>query len=388
MGRPRKPRPQAEESADSSEQPPLVVPGSDDLMDIDNLFADSDEPSFNFLDFLTSTYPTSSDMMLQDFSLAQVKPPPSTTAAATAGAWMMGGMGQHLTDKINFDTTRPEASPPLAQEISMEEVAQFITPDIPDLAPGLSPNSASTPESAKIQTPPDGSQLPLCSCLPTLYLALDSMQRPPAEVGSAIRVARSAAKAAHNAILCPVCSSPPLEDVERGPSIRSFQTLMLVGAVLPSTANQYSRILTMVDDEAALATAERRRLRFSLADYGGFWGNMAASENNCGAAAHLEGSLMEPATWRLTARALLKIDVYGIQASVPGEEFEQVGLRDVVQMMEERAVERHRRIDDLIANGRRAEGHRCGVRTMPGETPTCLRIVEIAKRSLDHLVIP
>ncbi len=169
---------------------------------------------------------------------------------------------------------------------------------------------------------------------------------------------------------------------------------MMLGALLPTIANAYDRILVMVDEECARADRERRHIAFTLGDYGGMWGRMGDYESMCGETMGLNGNALEPSLWRRTARALLRIDVYGINPS--GEEarlgpcgaFVQVGLKDIILLLEDRSKFRHDSMDAAIAAGLIDNPELYGHALLPpGQKHTCQQVLEIAKRSIDHLVI-
>ncbi|KAF3066561.1 putative c6 finger domain-containing protein [Daldinia childiae] len=233
----------------------------------------------------------------------------------------------------------------------------------------------------------------LCSYA-ALYLSLDSMQKQPEGVEESIRHARKATRTAYDAVYCPVCSfrlEPP--DHNSGPDImRSFQNLMLLAALVPSIVHAYQRILQAVDEEASRATAERRRLIFRLRGFGGIlWGYGSGEEENmCMAAGSLDCREMEPAMWRLTVRALLKADVYGL-SDVDTTEAEtlpiHIGLKDIVNQMEQKSRARHALMDALIATGN-WQPPDCGIALhTQGEIPTCQKVIAIAKAAIDALVI-
>lgn len=291
----------------------------------------------------------------------------------------------------------------------------------------------------------------VCGCLARLYLALDSLQHLPSEVGPAMSVARNAAHTAHDTVLCPSCSPPHL-DLNTKPPLQAFQNLMILGALLPTIAHTYRRIVAMVDEEAARAAAAKTRLPLSLTAYGGVWGHMARWDNVCAQTSSMDNSMVEPPLWRLVVRAMLKMDVYGIHldredvedkeaadniASVaqaamaatgsdnctPTSETDRAGgsgsgdttkprpeskatgppkasffmvpvhfgLKDIAEMMDERSKMRHKYMDDAYDAGlikTHEEGGECGYsRLPPGEKPQCQKIIEMARREIDKLVI-
>ncbi|CAK7201134.1 hypothetical protein SEUCBS139899_003836 [Sporothrix eucalyptigena] len=281
----------------------------------------------------------------------------------------------------------------------------------------------------------------VCGCLARLYLALDSLQHLPTEVGPAMSVARNAAHTAHDTILCPSCSPPDVTDLHNRPPLQAFQNLMILGALLPSIAHTYRRIVTMVDEEAARASAAKKRLPLSLTEYGGVWGHMARWDNVCAQTSNMDNSIVEPPLWRLVVRAMLKMDVYGIHldredaeddgmssmaqaamsatgaTSTPASQTSQdsntsarpegkatgppkpgffmvpvhFGLKDIADMMEERAKMRHKYMDAAYDAGlirTNEEGGDCGYRKLaPGEKHNCQKVIEMAKQEIDRLVI-
>ncbi|KAK8140233.1 hypothetical protein PG984_000299 [Apiospora sp. TS-2023a] len=278
-----------------------------------------------------------------------------------------------------------------------------------DTPPGSVPNmssgsSASAESSNDNHSPPTmvhvHSNTVACACTANLYLALDSMQRLSNHITEGIRQARVAAKTAYQVVNCPVCnganeqilrSEAALADSMSHSSPRAmqnFQNLMMLGTLVPSIAHAYERILVLVDKEAARAQTERREIPFRMEGYGGS-GKM------------LEHRLMEPTIWRLTVRALLRVDVYGIAEptdipttmprdsinGVEGSEMCHLGLKDLVVLMEERSRARHAVMDPLVQAGK-CGGYSAVLRLhKEGETPTCQRIIALARQAIDNLVI-
>ncbi|KAK3942715.1 hypothetical protein QBC46DRAFT_66340 [Diplogelasinospora grovesii] len=437
MGRPRKrrraelleePATQKEQQAPPQQpelmQPALVVPEFDPTigMDLDMSFLDMDPNSINFLDLLGPDFGQSlpdsaAQVQNEPVKMLKVGPPLPIDEVNSGALW---AMGNHPND-IDFDPP-PLAQPPpsQSQEISLEEVAQLMEfssqSSEMDKVPSLSPQSTNSHShshshspSAHATTPPATVPTPpACGCLAALYLALDSLQNLPTDVAPAMKVARTAAKNAHDAILCPVCSKCPLDFAHRV-SVAPFQTQMMLGALLPSLSNAYMRIVDMVDAEAKKADAERRKIVFTLEDYGGIWGMLLEADEECGATANIDGAVLEPTMWRLTVRALLKVDVYGINDKTRSDQFSpsfapapaegaggggdfmclsQPGLKDIITMLEERQRTRHQKLDEAVAAGLI---QRPVIDYMPlssGDRPTCMRIIDIAKRSMNDLIIP
>ncbi|KAF3764841.1 hypothetical protein M406DRAFT_258882 [Cryphonectria parasitica EP155] len=323
--------------------------------------------------------------------LEESRPPPADLSAQRA-MWDFD---------ISFDPHYPP--PPSAGGNSTSVPSSIDTPSLssqgatpPEPHP-IDPALSSTYASTAATLPPSSDhslQPPTCSCLANLYLALDSVSRLPTEIMPALRVARSAARAAHDTIQCQVCS-PPLEKAMVAP-LSTFQNMMIVGALIPSIADAYHRILTMVDAETTRAIATHTDLRFSLAEHGGMWA--AFHETGCATADLYENQVMSPATWRLTVRALLKIDVYGVECknTKPGGfEYRQMGLRDLVSQMDEKSIRRHADIDAMVEAGLAPPTGLCGrpahysvPRDGGGQEPQCRKIIAIARHAVEGLVIP
>jgi hypothetical protein len=171
---------------------------------------------------------------------------------------------------------------------------------------------------------------------------------------------------------------------------------MMLGALLPSLAHAYTRILTMVDDAAFKADRDRRKMAFELDSYGGLWGAIADDFTSSAAKEKITAAPLEPSLWRLTVRAMLKIDVYGLHQiendPMPAASCVNVmnggypGLKDIITLVEERSHKRHQELDMALAAGLIQKPDNCDYDI--GGEPPCMRIINIAKKSLDELVIP
>lgn len=216
---------------------------------------------------------------------------------------------------------------------------------------------------------------PPCSCLATMYLAMSSLQEFPNEVETALTTVRSAATTAQSSIRCPKCGNCTVTMMI--PPIESFQNTMLLGTILPIIANGYKRLLVMVDEETERSKALGIKKVFRISAYGGLCG----PDTLCGAAQHLDESVMEPDDWRAAVRGLLRVDVYGMDGITPG-------LRGIISEMEQRQRRRHKEMHQLHQPNGFADQD-VGQRTCLGEKDMlCLRILDTAKTSIDTLVIP
>ncbi|KEY71115.1 hypothetical protein S7711_00937 [Stachybotrys chartarum IBT 7711] len=234
-----------------------------------------------------------------------------------------------------------------------------------------------------------------CGCLSSLYLALDALTRIPQDVVAAMRVVRHASKVAHDVIACTSCSANIADHVSSPPPIQSFQNRMCLAALIPTACNAYARILEMVDDYSTSAKNDQRMVHFSFKEVGGVWGLL--SENPCLFVQPYDNKDLDPATWRRLMRGIVKLDVNGL-ADVPGPEGDgdclprkQLGLKGIVQQMEERSRRRHAAVDVMMASGKMPPDAICFLNQpytpVPEAERSCMKVLDAAKMALDRFVI-
>jgi len=287
----------------------------------------------------------------------------------------------------------------------------FFIDDITDPAllseqvPALSPNtskSASTPDSPALTSQHTAlacgrSDLKKCACSANLYLALASLQNLETDITRGVRQARLAAKTAYETVNCPICSGrvDDIPQITPESAMQSFQNMMLLATLIPSLVHAYSEILRSVDMEAQKARAERRQLVFMLDGLGGLWGGLSEERGCLVETQSFKHREMDPTLWRLTVRALLRIDVYGLSTNIMdlsspagGEPF-HLGLKDIVNLMDAKSKARHAYMDAMVANGIALPLCNSGPFKLhqPGEIPTCQTVIQIARNSIDNIVI-
>ncbi|KAK8021555.1 hypothetical protein PG990_006693 [Apiospora arundinis] len=437
MGRPRKrPREEQEASNDTSAGP---TPNSDESPNKTPMFSvppDTEDPGLAFLSFLSggdTMFDTSLPPgLLDDMTLL---PPYEDTGinnnnsgSDNKGLGQFGYMDMNY-GQVDFGDAGVDQGPSLSPSSNLDPALISMAETPEGSVPNMSSGSSASAESSvhDHHSPPSmmtashnsnnnngggSGSTAACACTANLYLALDSMQKLSNSVTEGIRQARVAAKTAYQVINCPVCSSASdhvlksetelAQSISHPRAMQNFQNLMMLGTLIPSIAHAYERILGLVDKEAARALAERREIPFRMEGYGGLWGQLAA-DDCCGTQKLLEYRMMEPTIWRLTVRALLRVDVYGIAEPAPVDDptsmgpdgrnstmsmgMCHLGLKDLVIQMDLRSKARHAVIDPLVESGK------CGgysaVLTLhqPGETPTCQRIIALARQAIDNLVI-
>lgn len=382
MGRPRKrPRDEADvpvaPAAAANKTPMLEVP------------PDTEDPGLAFLSFLSGG----------DYELDPTFDPTLPSEIANQQQEKIDltfGYTGNDFGTLDFDTTDQFALLSSALNIDPALSVTAISPLSESQVPRLSSTQSASPSSN--ESPPSLGPTN-CACLAGLYLSLDSMQKLSDDVTQAVRQARLATKTAYQVVNCSACSIPPdthLQVQETDPApfdqrvMHNFQLLMLLSTLIPSVVHAYERILTMVDRETQQAQAERREIAFTLENYGGMWGSLMGG---CyGGTKALEHRMMEPSMWRLMVRALLRVDVYGIStcdATDSGSAADpfHLGLKDIVIQMENRSKSRHAIMDPLIMAGKWGDPQCVLKMHKTGETPTCQKIIQIARQSIDNLVI-
>ncbi|KAJ4003379.1 hypothetical protein NW752_011831 [Fusarium irregulare] len=316
--------------------------------------------------------------------------------------------GVDLLGTINFGDT--DLSQDTVSKDLSHTLHRYLTDQIepPNAESHQASDSSTPPDSsdngASVNSPGDTASSPnpsmrsvptvSCSCLATLFFALESLGNLPNEVIPAMKVARNASKVAHDVIKCTICLDCMLDEPLKPPPIQAFQNLMLLGTLVPSACNAYARILEMVDEETARAKKEGRTFWFAFKDIGGLWGCVGETSDSCTVYQTYNNKTMPPDLWRLTIRGLLRLDVYGLNEKdheIPGAaSYRQLGLKDVVDTLEERSRQRHALLDSRTAAGHNHD-HIAGViypsKPVAPSERNCTRVLETARIALENLVI-
>jgi hypothetical protein len=287
----------------------------------------------------------------------------------------------HLTLDINFDAPPPIPTAELPTSPTQPALLSDIINDLKADLLQLDANLA-FPAAASASSPQSYS----CSCLPNLHRSVTSLQHLCDTLPSAIETVRTACKTLHDALLCPRCSNPSLL------STTTRQTLLLQATLLPTLSTAYIHLLSLIDASATLADSESRKLTFQLTSYGGLWGMLGANDHICGAA-RADELAVQPEMWRLAVRALLRIDIYGINENSTDWQglkvcagFVQPGLMDFVKMMQEREQARRLVLEETRARGE-VDGGWEGYRVWERTGPAIERILHVARESLRGLQI-
>ncbi|KND89472.1 hypothetical protein TOPH_05855 [Tolypocladium ophioglossoides CBS 100239] len=418
MGRPRKRRHVDDPPPEAVSHPPIAA--SDALSASEALGGfDSQPPALSmdanldffgqdagsnmiFLDLLPSSfYDDSGDNLYGLHPYAQPQVPVQDEQIFGGSALSMQLTGAGLLHGINFN--EPDPSETAASKDINDSWQRFMASQHPP-PPKDPPQSACSDMSSAVDTPerPPSARGTIkaipsvsCSCLSSLYLALESLSHLPPDVISAMRVARGACKVAQDVIDCHHCSNAFFDDPLKPPPIQAFQNLFFLGALVPSACNAYASIVEMVDDETDLAKRDNRTLFFSFKEVGAPWGNAVDDVGCCSAIHSLNNSHLRPDVWRTTIRAILRLDVYGLgdaQANIPPASCRQKGLKDVLKQLDETSRKRHEMMDELIAKGQIPRHSPYMMSPMnqppcPPEQRNCVKILETARMALENLVI-
>ncbi|EGZ72569.1 hypothetical protein NEUTE2DRAFT_118852 [Neurospora tetrasperma FGSC 2509] len=275
---------------------------------------------------------------------------------------------------------------------------------VPHLTPGGSSTTSPSDSTNTNDRAVGGQPAAQCACSDNLREAMESLRIVPTDdITQALYTVRTVTKIAHETILCSICGDPlggssssaantdtdtttdnksNNNSDENEPPDSAIQNMVLLAAILPSLSSSYTLLLDLVEKETLSATSSGRHIFFDLEGYGGLWGPIATSWKRCEDMVALLAQPLPPATWRLIARAMLKLDVYGQNGAAgtasqrpvislgddggcmisrdkgngnglqePCEKVEHIGLKDIFARLEERSRRRQERLEALVASG-------------------------------------
>ncbi|OAQ72678.1 C6 finger domain-containing protein [Pochonia chlamydosporia 170] len=357
-----------------------------------------DENGVTYLDLLPNNFGDNDTAHL--YSLPQQPYQPfldSGDAGFPNHSYQLDFGGPDLLQGINFNEPEPIGST-ISKDIN-DSLHQYVAGHIP--RPDETPPSISSGMSSSVESPEPAHEVQSskalpnssCGCLSSLYLALDSLTRLPSDVPSAMRVARSATKIAHDVLGCPQCFQYFHKDPLQPQPVQSFQNMTCLGALVPSACNAYARIMEMIDRDADAASDNDKDIYFSFRDFGGFWGFVMDDQGACSVLKAYDNRNLDPEVWRTTVRSVLKLDVYGLGgktgASPTGHQA-VYGLKDVINELDRSTKLRHKMMEDLVAEGKVPNHSKyylhCNA-PIPPEHRNCTRLIESARVALDNLII-
>lgn len=305
-------------------------------------------------------------------------------------------------DEIETDSSASSMSRDFNDSLQKYMVSQYLDP------PALSESSPSTNNSTHSGcfASPKAHPTTSCDCLASLTQALGSLSRLPADVISAMQVARETTKIAYDTLSCAHCYGD-MYDLSKPSPVSRFQNMMCLGALVPSACNAYATILEMVERNVGRAKGENQLLYFNFKDVGGIWANLIDEKGptspECALLRSFHDRYLEPEIWKATIRAILKVEVYGfnqktasvsstVDCSVSPTAFLHCGLKDVITLLDEKNQKRHDIADALMQANHALPNHYYLLspgppKPCPREDRQCVRMLDMARMALSHLAI-
>ncbi|GFP58095.1 fusaric acid cluster transcription factor FUB10 [Trichoderma asperellum] len=310
-----------------------------------------------------------------------------------------------LFESISFDETETDSSASSMSKDFNDSLQKYMVSQYLD-PPPLSESSPSTSTHSSCFASPKPHPTASCDCLASLTQALSSLNRLPADVISAMQVARGATKIAYDTLSCVYCYGD-IYDLSKPSPVSRFQSMMCLGALVPSACNAYATILEMVDRDVERAKGQLQSIYFNFKEVGGIWGNLIDEKSpaspECALLRSFHDRYLDPETWKATIRAILKVEVYGfnqktasvsstVDCSVSPYAFLHCGLKDVITLLDEKNQKRHDIADALLQANHALPGYNYlltlgAPKPCPREERHCVRMLDVARMALSNLVI-
>lgn len=196
-------------------------------------------------------------------------------------------------------------------------------------------------------------------------------------------------------------------DLSKPSPVSRFQSMMCLGALVPSACNAYATILEMVDRDVERARGELQSIYFNFKEVGGIWANLIDEKGpaspECELLRSFHNRYLDPESWKATIRAILKVEVYGfnqktasvsstVDCSVSPYAFLHCGLKDVITLIDEKNQKRHDIADALLLANHTFPDHNYLLFTgppkpCPREDRQCVRMLDVARMALSNLAI-
>ena len=211
--------------------------------------------------------------------------------AHTSGHWDFGDAHQApgLTpDDGSIDSPPILNLPPELQQTHHRDTSTQIL---------LDPSLSSTGHNLGL--PP--TTLPSCACLSTMYLTLNNLQSmdPSFAFPFALHPLREAMQTATEVLSCEACPKT---------FISSVQNTQLVGTLLTSIAERFSRVLEGINDEYIRAETASESKKFRLADLNTSTSHLHTGGLGCAAAFSID---LSPEEWKSMAKKVVRAEVHG-----------------------------------------------------------------------------
>ena len=229
-------------------------------------------------------------------------------------------------------------------------------------------NKASNPSNDDTNLGLPSHLTPSCTCLSALFLHLTSLNQEatkPATFPFALHSLRPAMQSALQILDCPECPQR---------FMTAIQNTQLLGALLMSLADRFTKILVSITKEAEEAALKGEEKAFRLADLNTSTAHLHTGGLSCAAAFNVH---LSPAEWRRMAKKVVKAEVYGV-----GNECCVYYLLLVEKMEKRHTHYEHRELPEDFPVHHRT-GLQLGGRNIPKEDHVCLKYAEMGRRLVE-----
>jgi len=216
--------------------------------------------------------------------------------------------------------------------------------------------------------------LPSCACLSTMYLTLNTLQQMPSfAFPFALHHLREAMQTASDVVACETCFTK---------FISAIQNTQLLGTLLVSIAERFSKVLLTINSETVRASTASETKKFRLADLNNTSSISHLHTGGLGCAAAFSIDLT-PAEWRSMSKKVVRAEVHG--GGPTDSNICCPTLTDLLKRMRERQESWHSGSKILPADfpldreGLPIAGHR-----LPNEDHLCLKFVKYANKFVEE----
>ena len=210
--------------------------------------------------------------------------------------------------------------------------------------------------------------LPSCGCLSSLFFYLTSLNSEATKTATFPFALHSLRPAMQSALQIMDCQECPQR------FMTAIQNTQLLGALIMSLADRFTKILAFISKEAEEAEAKGEEKAFRLADLNTSTAHLHTGGLSCAAAFNVH---LSPQEWRSMAKKVVKAEVYGVNNDCC------VYYMLLVEKMEKRHThfETRNLPDDFPTDHR--TGLKMGGRNIPKEDHVCLKYAEMGRRLLE-----
>ncbi|KAH9845513.1 trypacidin cluster transcription factor-like [Teratosphaeria destructans] len=205
-----------------------------------------------------------------------------------------------------------------------------------------------------------------CACLSTMYLTMNTLSamKPPFAFPFALHPLREAMQTTSEVLACGQCPTK---------FITAMQNTQLVGTLLLSIADRFSKILEAINVESSRADFARETKKFRLSDLSTSTPYMHTGGIGCLAAFYID---LSSAEWRAMVKKVVRAEVQG---PVDGNGCRPYFL-GLTQKMRNRQDRWHRPDFALASDfAKGADGIPIGGHRMPREDHLCMKMVDYAE---------